>query len=287
MARCLATEEPCGARCLFTKSPMDANTTLDLNEALAGLLRKYAVDVAEPWRLDDGCLAAKEAAPEVLTLLAGWRCIEADMPEQVVPLLPWRNERRFQELRNLVQSRTVTPVLMCRLACITDGETMPLGGAIYREFDLAEWLGGAPITSVYASIGGELAANAIVRLENGVVCSVEAATTLPAGTPTHDRHELIARRGVASDRVVDTQVPQSSVYLWSDSETARFTDTDAELLGLDSDSVALVRAASDALRRPQCRQELREEHRRLRGLVALAYESDWRRERLDVVGRLS
>lgn len=266
---------------------MDANTTLDLNEALAGLLRKYAAEPSEPWRLDDGRLAAREPSPEVLTLLAGWRCPEADLPEQAVPLLPWRSERRFQELRNLVQNQTVTPILMFRFACITDGEAMPLDAAIYREFDLAEWLGGAPITSVYASIDGELAANAIVRLASGVVCSVEAATTLPAGTPTHDRHELIAGRGVASDRVVDTQVPQSSVYLWSDSETARFTDTDAELSGLDSDSAALVRAASEALRPPQCRQELREEHRQLRRLVALAYESDRRRERLDVAGRLS
>ena len=50
---------------------MDANTTLDLNEALTGLLRKYAAEPSEPWRLDDGRLAAKEASPKVLTLSAG------------------------------------------------------------------------------------------------------------------------------------------------------------------------------------------------------------------------
>ncbi len=257
----------------------------DLNEALASLLQKYAVDVAESWRLG-GDQVADGVPADALTLLSGC-CAEADLPELAIPLRPWRRERRFEELRNLVENETITPVLMCRFACITDGLTLPLDGALYREFDLAEWLGGAPIVAVYAAIDGERAANAIVRLENGVVCSVEAGTTLPAGTRMHDRHELIARRGVASDRVVDTQVPQSSVYVWSDSSAGEFTDTDAELPGLDPDSVALVRAAYDALSRPKGGEELRREHERLRRLVRLAYESDRQRKRLHVEGRSS
>lgn len=259
----------------------------DLNQALAGLLRKYAVDTAGPWQLDDDRQAAREPSPQLLTLRPGWRCPEADLPEHVVPLLPWRSERRFQELRNLVQNQTVTPVRMCRFACISDGEALPLDGLLYRQFDLAAWLGGSPIASVYASIDGQLAANAVVRLENGIVCSIEAATTLPAGTPMKDRHEIIAGRGVASDRVVDTQVPQSSVYVWSDTGFAEFTDTDAELQGFDSHSVVLVRAAFDALKRPDSRHQLRCEHRRLQHLVALARQSDRQLERLQVAGRLS
>ncbi|MHB8897440.1 MAG: hypothetical protein ACYC6Y_01695, partial [Thermoguttaceae bacterium] len=164
---------------------------------------------------------------------------------------------------------------------------LPLDGLLYREFDLAAWLGGAPIASVYASIDGELAANALVRLENGVVCSIEAATTLPAGTGMKDRHEIIARRGVASDRVVDTQVPQSSVYVWSQDGTAEYTDTDAELAGFDTESAALVRAALEAMKRPGSRQELRGEHGRLRQLVALARQSDRQQERLETAGRVS
>jgi hypothetical protein len=264
---------------------MEPATTPDLNEALAGLLRKYAVDVAEPWRLG-GDQSAEGVSADGLTLLSGC-CADADLSQQTIPLRSWRSERRFQELKNLVENRTVTPVLMCRFACITDGQTLPLAAALYREFDLAEWLGGAPIATVYAAIDGERAANAIVRLENDVVCSVEVGTTLPAGTPMHDRHELIARRGVASDRVVDTQVPQSSVYVWSDSSADEFTDTDAELPELEPDSVALVRAAYDALSRPEGREELRREHERLRRLVTLAYESDRQRKRLSVEGRPS
>lgn len=257
----------------------------DLNEALAGLLRKYEIDAPGSWRLEDGC-PNESVSDASLRLLPGWACTE-DLSGSTIPLLPWRSERRFQELKNLVEAETVTPVLMCRFACITDGTTLPLNGALYREFDLAQWLGGAPIATIYAAVDGDHAANVLVRLENGVVCSIEAGTTLPPGSRMHDRHELIARRGVASDRVVDTQVPQSSVYVWSDSSADEFTDTDSELPGLDPDSVALVRAAYDALSRPEGCEELPREHERLRQLVSLAHESDRQRRRLKVEGRPS
>lgn len=259
----------------------------DLNEALAGLLRKYEVDVAEPWQLGADLQAAQEAPENFLTLMPGWTCCGDDLPKGTIPLLPWSHERRFVELRSLARNETITPVLMCRFACMTDAATLPLDGALYREFDLAEWLGGASITNVYAAVDGKRAANVIVRLENGVVCSVEAGTTLPPGARMQDRHEMIARRGVASDRVVDTQVAQSSVYLWSASSCEEFTDTDAELPGLDTDQVALVRAAYDALCRPESHEQLRQRHERLRQLVALAHESNRQKQRLCVDGRSS
>ncbi len=49
---------------------------------------------------------------------------------------------------------------MGRLACHADGEQMPLGAILYRQFDLAEWLTGSAIESLYASIHEQLAANA-------------------------------------------------------------------------------------------------------------------------------
>ena len=103
---------------------------------------------------------------------------------------------------------------------------------------------------------------------------------LPAGTAMIDRHELIARRGVACDRVVDTQVPQDSVYALTASRDGRYTDTDAELFGLASDEVPLVRAAYEALLHFERAETLRQQHRRLAALVRLAFESDRRRERL-------
>ena len=127
----------------------------------------------------------------------------------------------------------------------------------------------------------------IVRLAGGVVGSVEAGATLPDGAAIQDRHEMIARRGVASDRMVDTQVGQSSVYAWTADGHRQHTDVDAELFGLDVEQVALVRSAFDVLRRPDRILALKEQHRCLRQLVELAYESDRRGERLTVEGGAS
>ena len=258
----------------------DESTSGELNVALEGLLRKYAVETTGAWRLDDGTGGPDEKA----TLLPGWAMLDTGPDESTVPLLPWRGERRFVELKGLVDRKTVEPILTCRFACMSDGRKMPLPAILYREFDLAEWLVGSPIAYVYASIHQQRAANVIVRLENGVVCSVEAATTLPDGSAMKDRHELIARRGVASDRVVDTQVEQSSVYAFTDSGTAEYTDTDAELFGLDADRVALVRSAYECLCRPDQSEQLRSRHKRLVGLVKLALESDRKRQRLAAEG---
>ncbi len=289
----------------MTPEMTQAATRLKVNDALAGLLDKYAVAPAEPWRLADG--PPPGGSGDARVLASGCFLDEPDLPESIVPLLPWRHERRFVELKRLVDEETIAPLLMGRFACLTDGRETSLKAILYREFDLIEWLSGTPIVGLYASMAGTEkgdrsnlcaapsgpfrqigpvpffgAANVIVRLAGGVIASVEAGTTLPAGATVQDRHELIARRGVASDRAVDTQVAQSSVYAWTDAGQEQHTDVDAELFGLDAERAALVRSAYDALRRPGSTPALRRRHGRLRRLVELAYESDRRRERLTV-----
>ena len=124
----------------------------------------------------------------------------------------------------------------------------------------------------------------IVRLVGGVLGSVEAGATLPKGTVMQDRHEMITRRGVASDRAVDTQVAQSSVYVWTDTGHQQHTDVDAELFCLDLEQVALVRSGYEVLHHPQSMTALRSQHRHLRQLVELAYESDRCGRRLTMEG---
>jgi len=70
-----------------------------------------------------------------------------------------------------------------------------------------------------------------------------------------DRHEIIARRGVASDRAVDTQVPQSSIYEWTTDGTRTFTDVDTELFGLPNEEIWIVRAAYAVLMKPELAAE--------------------------------
>ena len=44
-------------------------------------------------------------------------------------------------------------------------------------------------------------------------------------------------------RTVDTQVPQSSIYLWGEQGARTYTDTDFELYGLPDEGIWTVRAA--------------------------------------------
>lgn len=169
---------------------------------------------------------------------------------------------------------------MCRFSCLTDGQDMDLSAILYREFDLAEWLTGSTVAAVTASIQGNRWANVVLKMASGVLCGVEAGAALPSGSPMHDRHELIARRGVACDRLVDSQVPQSSIYTFTGDGGVQYTDTDAELFGLEQAGINLVRAAYDALVHGERPEMLRRQHRRLAALVRLALESDRRGERL-------
>jgi len=251
-----------------------------MENALAGLIEKYAVDVPGRWRLGEAWpLPAAEEGASVL--LPGWVLLGATCPASVVPLLPWRVERRFVELKRIVDVRTIDPVLMARLACLSDGVSLPLPALLYREFDLLQWLTGRGIERLYAAAaGGE--ANVVARLDDGAIASIEVGTSLPAGSPLEDRHELIARRGVASDRAVDTQVRQDSIYVRSQGGCATFTDVDAELFGLAPSDVAIVRAAFDALRQPKSHAHLRQRHQRLAALADAALQSDRRRQRVAV-----
>jgi len=256
---------------------MNHNT---LETALAGLLEKYSVQPPGPWQL---LTTPAQSAAGTLAMLCGTALDTGSAPPHVVPLLPWRHERRFVELKRLVDDRTIDPVVMARFACLVDGTDGGLSAVLYRELDLAEWLLGSPVTTVSAHMTGDRQANVMVRLANGMLCGIEAGAAMPSGSPRHDRHELIARRGVACDRVVDTQVAQESIYVFGP-ESGRFTDVDAELFGLSIDEVALVRAAYEVLARPELGEKLRSQHERLRRLVASAFESDRCRQRINAEG---
>ena len=248
----------------------------DLTAHVSRLLEKYGKPAPQEWRLLPSLPPSCEGA---LTLVPGWTLPEAE-PEALLPLLPWRMERRFQELRRIIENQTLESLSMCRFSCLTDGREMDLAAVLYREFDLAEWLTGSTIVAVTASMQGNRWANVVLKMASGVLCGVEAGAALPPGAAMLDRHELIARRGVACDRLVDSQVPQSSVYTFTGAGSAQYTDTDAELFGLEQAGINLVRAAYDALVNGHQPEALRRQHRRLAGLVRLALESDRRGERL-------
>jgi len=169
---------------------------------------------------------------------------------------------------------TLEDVSTLRFCAIAPGSTTALAQLLYGKFDLCEYLGGSEIKSIFAVCNGDKAANVIVKLANGLSCSVECSVTLPAGAEGIDRHEIIARRGVASDRVVDTQVPQSSIYAFTGRGEKRFTDTDSELFGFAPQAVNLIRAAFAVLTDPKTGKAWNRQHKRLMKMVAAAGKSD-------------
>ena len=210
----------------------------EMNEALQGLREKYAVQA-------DGVLVACAAG--------SWgAAAELEINGKRCKLLPWRVERRFIELKKLVDGKTLEDVSTLRFASMVSG-----GGVeklLYRELDLCAFLGEAQVCSIFAVMNGATA-NLVVKLIDGKSCSVECSAALPAGTLPMDRHEIIARRGVACDRTVDTQVPQASIYEFTATGEKRFTDTDTELFGFETDEILLIRAAFAMLSSPSIAEE--------------------------------
>ena len=169
--------------------------------------------------------------------------------EEAVTLLWHRLERRFIELKKIIDSKTLEDISTYRFARFTPGGE--LDEIILRELDLVQYLADSKIVRIYAVKSGDCACNIIFRLQNGQSGCVECGTALPPGSEILDRHEIIARRGVASDRVVDTQIPQSSIYEWSSDGSRTFTDIDTELYGLPNDHIHVVRSAFQVLSQPE------------------------------------
>ena len=182
-------------------------------------------------------------------IVSGGRGYELALPGgRRVPLLPWRVERRFVELKKMIDGKTLEDVSTFRFARFSAGGSCIEIAA--EELDLAVFLAGSPLKRLFAVRSREAACNILARFENGMSISVECGVNLPAGTETLDRHEIIARRGVASDRAVDTQIPQSSIYEWTDAGRRTFTDVDTELFGLPDEEIRIVRAAFAVLMTP-------------------------------------
>jgi len=156
------------------------------------------------------------------------------------PLLAHRSERRFLELKNIVNGGTLVGVSVMRVARIVE-EGSDLYRELYRELDLCQYVLQRSICSVMV-MENKNVLNAVCRTKDGVVCTLELAATLKKGEPAKDKHEIISQRGIACDVVVDAQLKQDSIYVFG-AENSKYTDVDFELYGLSVEEIAVVRAA--------------------------------------------
>lgn len=213
-----------------------------MQERLNMLLKKYGVDAC--------------------AVLNGERSVSVD--GNTTPLLPWRYERRFEELKKLVDSKTVDGISVFRIISI-GRKTDDMEALLVRELDVCRYVLSTEIKEVFAIENGS-ALNVSLKLANGVICTIELATTLPENEERISKHEVITARGIACDMNVDTQTMQSSVYVYGQNN-ARYTDVDYELFGLDIVAVSTVRAAFAAARDASVRASFAEQSEILAKIV--------------------
>ena len=184
-----------------------------------------------------------------------------------IPLLPWRCERRFAELKKLANNGTLEGISVIRVLHI-DTEDKTLEPLILRELDLCEYILGSKVIKTVAFFSEDKAVNLVATMENSVVCTIEISLSLKKGSEMIDKHEIIAQRGVVCDRVVDTQVPQKSIYLFG-KENKSYLDVDFELYGLDVEQISMVRQAFEAMKNEELCGRLSEDFVHLKNLTEL------------------
>lgn len=158
-----------------------------------------------------------------------------------VPILSHRGERRFLELKNIVNGGTLVGISVMRVARIVERDT-DIYDQLYRELDICQYVLQRKIKSIMSLENGNVL-NAIATTEDGIVCTLEISATLNNGEIPKDKHEIISQRGIACDVVVDAQLKQDSIYLFGENGNKKFTDTDFELYGLSEEEISIVRTA--------------------------------------------
>ena len=157
------------------------------------------------------------------------------------PLLPGRMERKIIELKKMTENGTLEGVSTLRFASFAPRGT-DMKAMLAKELDLAALLGAADVTRVMAVASGN-AINVLAKLANDVNVSVEIGAGLPKDEMPYDRHEIIAKRGVACDQTVDTHTPHASIRCWDRNGAVEYTDVDTELFGMTYEEIWNVRAA--------------------------------------------
>ena len=188
------------------------------------------------------------------------------------PLLPGRMERKIVELKKMTENGTLEGVSTLRFAAF-GARGSDIQAMLAKELDLAAYLGASDIVRVMAVASGS-AVNVLAKLANDVNVSVEIGAGLPRGDAGYDRHEIIAKRGVACDQTVDTHTPHASIRCWDAKGMEEYTDVDTELFGLTYEEVWNVRAAFALLQKRASSKIWRAAWAKATKAAALAFAAD-------------
>ena len=167
-------------------------------------------------------------------------CDTAVINGKTLPLMAYKTERRFLELKNMVANGTLSGISVMRVARIVE-KGSDIYAVLGRELDICQYVLNRKIKSVMV-MENDIVLNAIATTEDGVVCTLEISATLAKGEKPKDKHEIIAEHGIGCDVVVDAQLAQDSIYVFC-AENKKYTDVDFELYGLTVEEIAVVRTA--------------------------------------------
>ncbi len=190
-----------------------------------------------------------------------------------IPLIPGRMERKIVELKKMTENGTLEGVSTLRFASFAPKGTDP-EAMLAKELDLAAYLGASDVVRVMAVANGKAAINVLAKLANDVNVSVEIGTALPKGELGYDRHEIIAKRGVACDQTADTHTPHAPIRCWDAKGAVEFTDVDTELFGLSYEEVWNVRAAFALLQKRADAKVWKAAWAKATKAAALAFKAD-------------
>lgn len=159
-----------------------------------------------------------------------------------VPMYHWQLTRRYVELRNILDNKLVENPLAMRIHHIVpkDDFAKSLKDILVFEANLVEFITHQKINKVFADFSGEVYANCIMSTDRNVKVSMELGFS-PDGSQPVLLHEIIAKTGIASDVVVDTQTQQYPIYVFKGKDTITYSDVDNELYDMDNTQVDCIR----------------------------------------------
>lgn len=196
--------------------------------------------------------------------------------QNVVPLLHWRNKRKYIELKNILTSKMVEDPRALRIHHIVpQGELeCSLQNIIAYEADLVEFITGNKLTKIFADFHDDTYTNCIASTDGNLKVSMELGFS-PDGSEPVILHEIIARTGIASDVAVDTQTKQYPIYVFKGHEVEHYTDIDYELYGLEDTQADCIRFILGVLANPDVIEQLQQQAYHLVSICrAAAYSSE-------------
>ena len=235
---------------------------------LEELNEKYSITNPVSVSFEDGAILTETEDGRRYRFYYTFSDLGACEEEGQIPLLHWRVKRRYTELKNLLTQGMVKKPLASRIHHMVspDDFTHSLADIIFMECDLIEWITDNRIDSAFASMKDQYM-NGILSTDGNVKVSMELGL-LPEGSEPVLLHEIIAKTGILSDTVVDTQIEQYPVYVYRGKETVIYTDIDYELYGLTQTECDAIRFILNFLSNPEMKTELQEKARHLSQVIA-------------------